>query len=131
MIRLKHFITTALLTSALSLINMACDPGHNHPLENGGHNRHVSTADTCIGVFCGDDFICEVEEYENPKTGTIDDRPACVLKPVKTPFLNEDPNDKPARHPGDPCHWCERPFDVANGQDGGASLARARLWRRT
>ena len=42
----------------------------------------------------------------------------CVLKPVKTPFLNEDTKDCPARRPGDCCPMCERPFDAANGQDG-------------
>lgn len=65
-----------LLTSTL----LACPTGHYHPIDQDTFNGHVPTLDSCESVDCGADHNCIVENYENPQTGTFDERPACVLE---------------------------------------------------
>lgn len=77
--RLNRYASLLLLTLCAPTL-LACDFGHHHKIDNDTDNHHISTPNSCVAVDCGQDFTCIVEDYENPQTGTADERPACILE---------------------------------------------------
>ena len=59
---------------------LACPAGHNHQINEYSSNQHVATLDSCEAIDCGESADCVLENYENPHTGTFDERPACILE---------------------------------------------------
>ena len=77
--KIKRNATALLMTLFIATL-LGCPLGHYHQIDHETKNHHVATPDSCFAVDCGDDFVCIVEDYENPQTGTADERPACVLE---------------------------------------------------